>query len=185
MIYIISGASRSGKSSACMKLFDKTKIPYILTDLLMMGFQEGFPNLGVHHTKYYDENAKIMWPFVYNMIEQLIINKIDYIIEGEAFLEKDIASLVDKYPDDVRVCFMGFTTISRERKYEEIMEFSPEHDWLISFDDEVIWDHIDNMIRISKHIKSECEKYGFKFVDSSDDFEKAVDEVVNYLTKKD
>ncbi|XMB73188.1 hypothetical protein RJI07_04565 [Mycoplasmatota bacterium WC30] len=181
MIYIISGTSRSGKSTAVNLLFNKINIPYLPTDTVMMGFHNGMPEIGVDPETYSYEIAKKIWPFLRSMIVCMIENEIDYIFEGEAFLVGDVRSLMDSYPGNVRACFMGYTDISLESKYKQIMKYSADNDWFIKNTEEYIKNHLSNMIELSKSIKIECTEHNIKYFDSSKDFEGTITEVVEYL----
>ncbi len=48
MIYIISGASRSGKTLIAEKMVKQYGIPYVSLDWLVMGFTNGIPEYGIH-----------------------------------------------------------------------------------------------------------------------------------------
>jgi hypothetical protein len=45
-----------------------------------------------------------------------------------------------------------------------------DNDWLTAKPDEYIRDHIGNMVGYSRMIKTECEKHGVPYFDTSEDF---------------
>jgi hypothetical protein len=164
------------------KIFEREKIPYLSLDWLVMGFTHGMPDHGIHDLLLPDEIAERLWSFLQAMCESMLWTGEDHVIEGEAVLPELLSELLKKHPDRVRVCFVGYTGIDPAEKAGAIRRFSKGMgDWLSSKPDEYIRDHIVNMINHSRRIKSACETYGLRYVDTSDDFEGAVDQAVDYL----
>jgi len=148
----------------------------------MMGFNDGIPEYGIHHLLWPDEIAKKMAPFLQGMIDSMLIEGMDYVIEGEAMLPRLIANLIEKYPDKVKVVFVGYNEIHVKDKVALVRKHSDgESDWLTNESDEYIRDHIENMIGYSKMIKNECEKHGLSYFDTSDDFLGAIEAATDYL----
>ena len=69
MLYLVSGTSRSGKTLIAKKLLADKQIPYLSLDWLMMGFNDGIPEYGIHHLLWPNEIAEKMWPFLQGMID--------------------------------------------------------------------------------------------------------------------
>lgn len=182
MLYLISGTSRSGKSLIAKRMMNEYSLPYLSTDWLMMGFNNGIPEYGIHHLLWPNEIAKKIWPFLSSMIDNMLFDGMDYVIEGEAMLPVLIADILKKYPDNVKVAFVGYADIEVDEKVSLVKEnCDRDDDWLISQSEEYIRDHINNMIGYSKMIRRECEKYDLPYFDTSKDFLKSIDEVVEYL----
>ena len=141
----------------------------------MMGFNNGIPEYGIHHLLWPNEIAEKMEPFLRGVIDTMLVDGMDYVIEGEAMRPQWVAELVKKHPDDIRAVFLGYTDIDVEEKVALVKEHvNGENDWLTSESDDYIRDHIGNMIAYSKTIKTECEKYGLSYFDTSEDFPRAI-----------
>jgi len=182
MLYLVSGTSRSGKTLIAKRILADKQIPYLSLDWLMMGFNDGIPEYGIHHLLWPDEIAKKMAPFLQGMIDSMLIDGMDYLIEGEAMLPQLIANLIEKYPDKVKVVFVGYNEINVKDKVAQVRKHSDgESDWLTKESDEYIRDHIENMIGYSKMIKNECEKHGLSYFDTSDNFLRAIEAATDYL----
>ncbi len=182
MLYLISGTSRSGKTLIARKLMQENQIPYLSTDWLMMGFNDGIPEYGIHHLLWPNEIAMKMWPFLSGMIDNMLFDGMDYVIEGEAMLPEFITELVKEHPTKVKAVFVGYADIEVDEKVQLVKEFCDrDDDWLISESDEYIKDHIGNMIGYSKMIKEECDKHNLPYFDTSKDLLKTVDEVIDCL----
>jgi len=116
------------------------------------------------------------------MIDSMLVDCMDYVIEGEAMLPQSIADLIEKHPDKVKAVFVGYTAINLEDKLAAVKKHSDgENDWLTNESDEHIRDHIVNMIGYSKTIKKECEKHGLAYFDTSEDFLGAIEAATNFL----
>ena len=182
MLYLISGTSRSGKTLIAKKILADKQIPYLSLDWLMMGFNDGIPEYGIHHLLWPMEIAKKMGPFLQGMIENMLFDGMDYVIEGEAMLPQLIADLIEKHPDKIKVMFLGYTEINVKDKVALLKEHSDgENDWLTNESDEYVRDHIDNMIGYSKMIKKGCEKHGLSYFDTSEDFFGVIEAATDFL----
>ncbi len=164
MLYIISGASRSGKTLIAKQVATQKGIPYLSLDWIMMGFTNGIPEYGIHDKLFPDEIAQRMWSFLKAMLESMMYVDTDCVIEGEAILPDLITELLEEYPDKLTICFIGYTNVEVDKKYEEIKKFSNEkNDWLKDESDAYIKDHVKNMIEYSRKIKKSCAKHQLKF----------------------
>jgi hypothetical protein len=182
MLYLVSGASRSGKTIIANKILGHRNIPYMSTDWLMMGFTNGVPEFGIHDRLFPDEIARRIWSFLKATCESVLVSDIDYVIEGEAILPELVQRLMDEYPDKIRICFIGYTDVDPHVKAADIKTHSDgKDDWLLKESDEYLYDHIDNMVAHSKSIKADCEKYAMRYFDTSADFTRTIELAIRYL----
>lgn len=72
MLYIIGGASRSGKTTVAKRILEETKISYFSLDYLMMGIAEGAPELAVNPTEEDIKTAKRMWKIIDPLMRAMI-----------------------------------------------------------------------------------------------------------------
>lgn len=82
----------------------------------MMGFNNGIPEYEIHHLLWPNEIAEKMAPFLQGLIDSMLVDDIDYLIEGEAMLPRRVAGLVEKHPGKIRAVFVGYTEINVEDK---------------------------------------------------------------------
>lgn len=185
MIYLISGTSRSGKTLVAKKIMQQYQIPYLSLDWLVMGFTKGIPEYGIHDKLWPNEIAEKFWDFLKAMLENMIWSETDYIIEGEAMLPELINELLKKYPDRIKVCFVGYSNVDVKEKAKDVYNYSYGNDWLTNKSNDYVESHISNMIAYSKMIKKSCEKHGIKYFDTSENFVQALDDAIEYLLKKE
>jgi hypothetical protein len=182
MLYLVSGASRSGKTQIARKILAGQQIPYLSLDWLMMGFNNGMPEFGIHHLLWPNEIAEKMRPFLEGMIDSMLVDGMDYVLEGEAMLPAAITDLIEQHPDKIKAVFLGYTEIDVKDKVALVKKYSDRgNDWLTNESDEYIRDHIGNMIGYSKTIKEACEEHGLPYFDTSEDFLGAIEAATDFL----
>ena len=105
MLYLVSGASRSGKTMIANRILRQRQIPYVSLDWLVMGFTNGLPEYGIHDRLFPPALADNIWIFLKAMCESMLSSDLDYVIEGEAILPELMRDLLDAYPDKIKICF--------------------------------------------------------------------------------
>lgn len=182
MLYIVSGASRAGKTLIAQKIAAKKGISYFSLDWLVMGFTNGIPEYGVHDLLFPDEIAERAWGFIKAMLESMLYNDVDYIVEGEAILPNLIIELLKKYPNKLKICFLGYTHVDLKEKVNSIKAYSiAENDWLSDKADTYIQDHVKNMVSHSITIKKSCEANGLTYFETSTNFTAVMEHAIRYL----
>lgn len=80
MIFLIAGASHTGKTAYAQKLLEKHRYPYLSIDHLKMGFiRSGQTKLTPMDD---DKLMPYLWPIVREMVKTAIENKQNLIVEG-------------------------------------------------------------------------------------------------------
>jgi 2-phosphoglycerate kinase len=82
MIYLLGGASRTGKTTIARAFLAETGIPFFSLDFLMMGFVNGLPEYGVDSEADEMLIAEQLGPVVRFMIAAMVEEEIDYLVEG-------------------------------------------------------------------------------------------------------
>ena len=182
MLYLISGASRSGKTMIAKEIQRDKGISYLSLDWIVMGFTNGMPESGIHDKLFPDEIAIRIRFFVEAMFESMIWVREHQVIEGEAILPECARVLVDRHPGFVKAIFLGFTDVDVARKVAEVKEHSEgERDWLTKESDEYIKDHIENMVAYSQKVRKQCALHDMPYFDTSSDFLGTLETATNFL----
>ena len=164
------------------RILAQTGVPYLSLDWLVMGFTNGMPECGIHDKLFPDEIAEKLWSFLEAMCESMLWTEVDQVIEGEAILPGSARTLLDKYPQRVRACFMGYAEIEVEEKIREARRYSEgQRDWLMNESEETIRRHIKDMVAYSRKVKAECAQHNVRYFDTSTDFMQQVDRATQYL----
>ena len=186
MLYIIGGASRTGKSMISRELMAKTGIPYFSLDILMMGLANGIPEYGINPEDPEFRNAEKMWPILRSMLVNMLETGTEYIVEGYTILPEHVSEIQNLFSDQVKSCFTGYTSIDPEKKLEEIRTYSDlPNDWAKTSSDSDLFELINRSIIFSTFIEKECEKYKIPYFDQSENFTGTQRRVLEYLCDAD
>lgn len=173
MLYIISGASRSGKSILSRMLLKKYGFPYFSLDALYAAYQKVYPDSGLEKAPVDDfTRGNILWPMTHAICENLLSDGEAYVIEGLFISPAQIHSLITENPGQVRACCIGYKDIDIEKKLHTIKNFAGmPNDWLSTSDDSFIRHVIQVSKRMSLLFFEECQRYNIPYFDTSEDFE--------------
>lgn len=183
MLYILGGASRSGKSIISRRFVSEKQIPFFCIDFLVTSLQE-VRFLDIKHGQPFISKAERLWPLVKPLLTHLIREEPNYLIEGDGILPNQVAELSKDYSNDIKACFVGFSEISTQDKFKQVRELGGnKDDWTKNISDDKLNSYIEDMIKYSKYLKSECNKYDISYFDSSNNFSEYLENVFQYLTK--
>ena len=119
MIYLITGASHTGKTFYAQKLLEKYKYPYLSIDHLKMGLIRS-GNTDLTPLSDHKQLTDYLWPIVCEMIKTAIENKQNLIVEG-CYVPLDWASNFKKeYLDDIRFRCLIMTEYYIKNNFEKI-----------------------------------------------------------------
>jgi len=181
MLYVIGGASRSGKTLLSRRVVAEKQIPYFPLDALFGALAHGAPELGVRYESSLMDRPVKMWPLVKHLLNTFLKEEREYLVEGDSILPSQINEfIVEQKP--VKCCFLGYTDLTKDEKLSLIRQYHQgEIDWTKNISDKEMLIMIDEMIEFSKYLEQECAKYSIKYFDVSHDFESVRNEAFEYL----
>src|SRR3989344_8244326 len=186
MLYILGGASRSGKSMVARRFVSEKQIPFFCIDFLITPLQE-IPSLNIKHGQPFISKAEKLWPLVKPLLIHLIKAEPNYLIEGDGILPNQVAELLKGFSSDIKACFVGFSEINPQDKFKQVRKLDGDgnkDDWTKNISDEKLMSYIKNMVKFSKYLKSECNKYDISYFDSSNNFSECLESVFQYLANQ-
>jgi len=184
MIYLIGGEARSGKTIVRKKLLSKYKISGIGTDSIRYMLSHTLKDSGIDHNNTPEVNGPLMWPFIDSLIKDLTVYAAeDYVIEGDILLPNYLKKY--KESSNIKVCYIGFPTISISTKMEDILQSRKGGDWTKEYTEKELKKFVRWSIKESKKYQRECKKYGITYYDLSVDFENRINEIVEDLVNTD
>ena len=153
MIYLITGASHTGKTYLAQKLLEKYKFPYLSIDHLKMGLiRSGNTNLTPLSKDC--ELTSYLWPIVREMIKTAIENKQNLIVEG-CYIPADWKNdFDDYYINNIKYYYLIMSenyiknNFENIKKYANIIENRLSNDLLIT---DVIKDNLERLELAKKH----------------------------------
>ncbi len=180
MIYLIGGAPRAGKSILAQRIAAKLRIGWISTDLLV-------ELLRVKNV----EGTKAEWnaapeaiaaaaEWFFPCLERFVWGTRDlagsYLIEGVSFLPAQIAQLSAHY--QIRSLFLGCSKMTLER----FDRFPGRSRGYARLPEEMRRQFAQDVPLWSDFIRQEAERWGYPYIDMSDDFPSRLDEAEAVLT---
>lgn len=157
MIYLIYGASHTGKTLLAQKLIEKTLFPSFSIDHLKMGL---IRSNNTKLTVYDDEQlVDYLWPIVVEMIKTAIENNQNLIIEGLYVPNNWKDSFSDDYLEHIKsICLIMSEKYLLNNKenlinYQSVIENRLESD----FDFESLI--VDNLLNLNEHKKNNYPYY--------------------------
>ena len=181
MLYIIGGASRSGKTLLARKVVAEKQIPYFPLDSLFSGLAYGAPGLGVRYEDSQTERPEKIWPVLSQMLGFFQREEKDFLVEGDSILPSQVKELIDGGLQ-TKACFLGYPTLSKDEKLNLIRtHHQGEADWTKDISDEEMLKLIDENITFSKYLEEECIRHDIKYFDISLDFHGPREMAYSYL----
>ena len=157
MIYLIGGASHTGKTLLAQQLLEKTGFPYLSIDHLKMGLiRTGLTSLG---TEQDTELTKFLWPIVREIIKTAIENHQNLIVEG-LYIPFDWRS---DFPADYRKEIADFWLIMSAdyiRSHKEAICFHA-NDIEKRVESDV---DFEELIEDNQRLLDGCQKYGCRYI---------------------
>ncbi len=140
MIYLISGASHTGKTLMAQKLMETIGVPYVSIDHIKMGLiRSGLTNLTPEND---DKLTSFLWPIVREMIKTAIENNQNMIIEGCYIPFTWQEDFADEYLNNIKYICLIFSKEYIENNLQTIADHAnvienrlddyTDKSWLIS-----------------------------------------------------
>lgn len=181
MLYVIGGASRSGKTLLSRRVVAEKQIPYFPLDSLFGALARGAPEFGVLYEDSFTDRPVKMWRLVKPLFNAVFNEEKHYLFEGDSLLPSQINELMVE-GEPIRCCFFGYTKLTKDEKLALIRQYHQgETDWTKDISNEEMLPMVNDMIEFSKYLQQECNKYGIKYFDVSHNFEDVQNEAFEYL----
>ncbi|MGH6694199.1 hypothetical protein [Sphingopyxis sp.] len=180
MLFLIGGASRSGKSLLATRLMARVGVPWFSLDTLRMGLATGAPALDIDPDADDLQEAGRLWPIVRAMASQLIDDGRPYAIEGVCLDPHDVAAFAVDHR--VAACFLGYPRLTPPEKAALTVEFrGGPNDWLADESEDEILAHLADGCRTSAALERSCAETRLPFFDTGQDFVTALAEAERHL----
>jgi hypothetical protein len=181
MLLLIGGAARTGKGILSRRLLLEMHQPYLSLDVVKMGLVNGLPSFGLDPEASALVIAEHLWPLVRAMAVNMVETDVHYCIEGE-ILPAHAAELRQRFPGQVRACFLGYADIAPKHKLAQLREFGGHpNDWMAGYAEGDILELVEQNVVFSRYLREECGRLGIAYFDTSEHFEEALNHAMAYL----
>ncbi len=182
MLYLIGGASRSGKTLVAQYLLEKHQVPRFSVDYFTTALQRGNPSLGIRHEENRVDRSNKLWPYLKPLLSNLLHEEPSYTVEGEALSPRLVSEFLDENPDRARACFLGYSSSDLETKLADTKTFTGRiNNWIAGVSPEEVRNCIASGIQDSRDLERDCTAYRLQFFDISSDFHNNIQLVGNFL----
>lgn len=178
---LIVGAARGGKTTLARMVNEKFGHGIIAVDALVSALEEKFPQLGIKH---HSEEAKRVAPFVFAYLNALEYNhpQARFVVEGYHIPLSLAAEKINR--DLFEVIVLGYPQLSPEEALNNVRKYEQKFDYTKAMSDKEILDVVTRHIDHSKEFALECQKYDFRFVDTSYDRDKVLANLLQELESR-
>lgn len=183
MIYLIGGASRSGKTSLVLRMLEEKSVPYLSTDALMMGLR------GAGFAAYANEQddldvARELEKVLRPMIENLRYCGVPYALEGVHIRPAFIRAMIDVAEGAVTGCVLGYPDVSLNQKLADTQKYpSIANNWLMSETPEYQRQHLKRHIEISEMDRRDAKAVDVAYFDTGENYDVRLNEAFEYLVR--
>lgn len=154
MVYLISGASHTGKTNLAQKLMVKYQIPYISMDHVKMGIVRA--GLVPNYVEQDDKMQEVLWPVLREMIKTAVENEQNLIVEGCYLPYNWKEEFEADYLEDIRGIYLVMSPEYIEKHFEDIRKYACViEDRMEDSDCTKEW-----ILEINKEYLEGCQKHG-------------------------
>ena len=177
---MILGAARAGKTTLAKMVSQKWGYGIISVDALVSALQEVFPQIGITH---HSHDAKRVAPFVFAYLDALEYNHPEarFVVEGYHIPFDYAAEKINR--DLFEVVVLGYPALSTKEAFENVRKYEQKFDYTKAMSDEEVLNMVKRHVEYSKEFALECQKYNFRFVDTSYDRDKVLADLLQELEK--
>ena len=164
MIYLITGASHTGKTALAQKLLEKYNYPYLSIDHLKMGLIRS-DNTSLTPLSSDDELTDYLWPIVKEMVKTAIENKQNLIVEG-CYIPLDWQKDFGKeYIQHIKFYCLIMSEKYIKSNFDDITKYANVVESRLYDDCD-----IDELIQDNAHRLILCQKFGVDYIFIDDEY---------------
>lgn len=165
MIFLITGASHTGKTALAQRLLERYHYPYLSIDHLKMGLIRS-GNTPLTPLSGDGDLTRYLWPIVREMVKTAIENKQNLIVEG-CYIPFDWAvSFEGEYLEEIRYYCLVMSDNYIVNHFDNIKRFASVIENRINDDDCTL----ENVRRDNAWMLEQCRKYGTDYILIDEDY---------------
>lgn len=158
MIFLITGASHTGKTLLAQRLLEKYHYPYLSIDHLKMGLiRSGNTGLTPEDD---EELVAYLWPIVREMIKTAVENRQNLIVEGCYIPQDWRKDFSDRYLREIRFYCLVKSRTYIEQHFSDIRKYAGEIEERLDDTDFTMETAIEDNARYLEM----CEKQGLRYI---------------------
>lgn len=184
---LIMGIGRAGKTTLSKMIKDK----YNSYNLIHSDSLKWAMIRAKNQEEYYRKNVNIQKEFehgeyfqrtlleLYNSLVRKDTKEYGYILESGQLEPKVVKEMID-FNSTVVLC-LGLGNLTPEDMINQCMIYDTEESWTYRLSKEYLLEHAQDWYKCNEMLKVECPKYGIRYLDTSKDREKVLNEILDNL----
>lgn len=182
MIYILAGIAKSGKSLIAKEMIKRYHMEVIATDRIMMMLHYGNKDLKIDVTRSDQSVSRMLEPYIAGLITSLSSQQRDVLIEGVHIQPEFAKQLQDKYPNKLKILFLGYKDVEPNIKAQELLDHAQliDNPWYVDYDKDAFTKLINYLIKESNVLEKACLKYGQTYYEVQS-VTNQMDDIINKL----
>lgn len=159
MVFLIAGASHTGKTALAQRLLEKYKYSYLSIDHLKMGLiRSGYTSLTPRSSD--EDLTDYLWPVVREIMKTAIENRQDLIVEG-CYIPFDWAKdFGPEYRAHIQYRCLVMSEAYIRRHYLDIKKYADVVEHRIDDSDCTL----EALLQENTRMLEECRKYGAEYI---------------------
>lgn len=180
---LIFGTPRSGKSTLANMIFEKLKYQIIRSDSERHALKEVFPDLNINaKTASKSKEFQLYLKSLLKQSEYINKDRFGIVLEGANTSVIDCNELFNN--GNNLIYYLGTIDSTPEKLALAIKENDTDKDWTYEYSFEKLLEIAKEHIEHSKRNKELCEKYGFRFVDTSKNRNQVLEQIVKEIEQE-
>jgi len=180
---LVAGITHSGKTIFSKRLVEGYGYSRIPGDALVLAFHESFPELGIGHDReLYEPACQQFGRFLGRLMNALAWESaMPYVLDTFHVWPADLQDL-----DAARsaVLFFGYPEADPGEKTSHARRYCRGNTGWIAGSEEEVRARFHLFVQMSRDLREECLKHGFRFVDTSHAFSDALSEAVRLTVEQ-
>ena len=186
---LIMGIGRAGKTTLSKMIKDKyNNYNLIHSDALKWAMiraknEEQYYRKNVDKQKEFEHGEYFQRTLLelYNSLIRKDTKKYGYILESGQLHPKIVKEMIDF--DNTIVLCLGLGNFKPEDMVNQCITYDTEESWTYGLSKDYLLEHAQDWYNCNEMLKIECPKYGIKYIDTSKDREKVLNEILENLFK--
>ncbi len=184
---LIMGIGRAGKTTLSKMIKDKYNSYNLLhSDSLKWAMirakdQEAYFRKNVDKQKEFEHGEYFQRTLLelYKSLTSKDTKKYGYILESGQLEPRIVKEMINF--DDTTVLCLGLGNFTAEDMVEQCIKYDTEESWTYGLDRDYLLEHAKDWYSCNEMLKIECPKYGIKYIDTSKNREKVLQEILDSI----
>ena len=184
---IITGVPRAGKSTVSSRVVTRFPYQHISMDSIIAGFERCFPDTGVNtyapmsSMDILKNISRKMAPFLRAMMDSGEYDEQDYgmCVDMYQLLPEDYSNNIDS--EKCSIYYFITSNVTPEERFAIQKKYDTPKDYSYYLTDEERMEGCRYLVKQSKLMREQCEKYGLPYFETAYDREKVIETVLTDL----